>query len=145
MDRNFKGIWIPSEIWLDGELSLLEKVFLVEIDSLDNDQGCFASNKYFADFFKISKGRCTQVIKGLEEKGFINIAYEYEGKQIKKRVIKVVNKLNTLVNKLNEGSKYSKQGYLENDEDNNTLFNNTFNNTFISISEEEISEEFLDI
>ena len=54
--RDFKGIWIPKEIWLNKNLKLIEKIFLVEIDSLDNEDGCYASNKYFAEFFGITKG-----------------------------------------------------------------------------------------
>ena len=46
-NRDFKGVWIPKEIWLNTDLSIIEKVLLVEIDSLDNsDRGCFASNEY---------------------------------------------------------------------------------------------------
>lgn len=134
-NRDFKGIWIPKEVWLNEDLSVIEKLFLVEIDSLDNDNGCYASNKYFAEFFNISKGRCTQVIKSLERKGLIRIEYEREGKEIKRRIIRVVNKLNTLVNILNTPvnilngpSKNTKQGYLENDEENNTKSNNTKSN-----------------
>jgi len=117
-ERDFKGIWIPREIWLASDLTLLEKIFLVEIDSLDNDQNCYASNAYFADFFGISKGRCTQIIKSLEAKGFIQIQLIRDKNVIKKRVIRVVRKLNTPIAK-------TKQGYLENDEDNNTSLNNT--------------------
>jgi len=117
-ERDFKGIWIPREIWLTSELTLLEKIFLVEIDSLDNDQNCYASNAYFADFFGISKGRCTQIIKSLEAKGFIQIQLIRDKNVIKKRVIRVVRKLNTPIAK-------TKQGYLENAEDNNTYLNNT--------------------
>ena len=116
--RDFKGIWIPCEIWLASELTLLEKIFLVEIDSLDNEQNCYASNAYFADFFGISKGRCTQIIKSLEAKGFIQIQLIRDKNVIKKRVIRVVRKLNTPIAK-------TKQGYLENAEDNNTYLNNT--------------------
>lgn len=68
MERAFKGIWIPAEIWLNKDLTLLEKVFLVEIDSLDNENGCFASNEYFSNFFGLSKNRCSEVIKSLEKK-----------------------------------------------------------------------------
>lgn len=117
-ERDFKGIWIPREIWLASELTLLEKIFLVEIDSLDNDQNCYASNAYFAEFFGISKGRCTQIIKSLEAKGFIQIQLIREKKAIKKRVIRVVNKLNTPLSK-------TKYPYLENAEGNNTSLNNT--------------------
>ena len=41
--RDFKGIWIPKEIWLSEQLSLMEKVLFVEIHSLDNEDGCYAS------------------------------------------------------------------------------------------------------
>jgi hypothetical protein len=118
MERNFKGIWIPKEVWLSKDLTTIEKLFLVEIDSLDNKDGCFASNKYFAEFFGISKGRCTQIIKSLESKMFVNITLIREGKQVVKRLIRVVNKLNN-------PSKYSKQPYLENAQDNNTSISNT--------------------
>ena len=37
--RDFKGIWIPREIWLNENLSLQEKAFIVEIDSLDKENG----------------------------------------------------------------------------------------------------------
>ena len=53
--RDFKGMWIPKEIWLSDKLSLMEKVLFVEIHSLDNERGCFASNRYFAEFFNISE------------------------------------------------------------------------------------------
>ncbi|MBS3668007.1 hypothetical protein [Vreelandella boliviensis] len=41
-ERAFRGVWIPAEIWLNRELSLQEKVMLIEIDSLQHQQkGCF--------------------------------------------------------------------------------------------------------
>ena len=115
MKRDFKGIWIPAQIWLNKDLTLIEKCFLVEIDSLDNSDGCFASNGYFAEFFGVSKSRCSQIIKSIESKKLISIQYHYEGKQIIKRVLRI----------LKGGIKFSKGGYLENAEDNNTKVNNT--------------------
>jgi len=123
-ERDFKGIWIPKEVWLSDALTMQEKLFYVEIDSLDNDQGCFASNTHFAGFFDISKGRCTQIIKSLEAKKLITINLEYKGKQVVRRLIRVVNKLNTPLSN-------PKHPYLENAEDNNTTINNTVNNTSI--------------
>lgn len=128
MERDFKGIWIPKEVWLNKDLKLIEKLFLVEIDSLNNEKGCWASNKYFGEFFGVSKGRCSQVINSLQEKGFILIKYEYVGKEIKSRTIRVVKKLNRVFNKCVGGSKNIKGGYLENDKDSNTITNNTTNN-----------------
>lgn len=119
MERAFKGIWIPKEVWLSKDLTLQEKVFLVEIDSLDNESGCYASNKYFAEFFGLSKNRCSEVIKSLEKKKLITIKYiRDEGKKsIKKRVMRVVDKSN-------RGIRNVEGGYSENLEENNTLSNN---------------------
>ena len=152
MERSFKGIWIPKEIWLSKELSLQEKVFLVEIDSLDNEDGCFASNAYFGDFFGLSNGRVSQVIKSLNEKGYITVTLEREGKQIIRRIIKInrppypiYNFKGYLENErgyLENGDtpiKFSKEGYLENDKDNNTSINNININ---KINNHQIEEEF---
>ena len=50
-ERAFRGVWIPADIWLNRELSLQEKVMLIEIDSLQHPQkGCFKSNKKLAEF-----------------------------------------------------------------------------------------------
>ena len=129
--RAFRGIWIPKEIWLSKDLTLQEKVFIVEIDSLDNEKGCFASNKHFSDFFGLSIGRVSQVINSLKKKGYIDIEYIMENKEIVERIIKI--------NKPPYPIKYPKEGYLENDKGNNTLYNNTiYNNTNIYIPYREI-------
>jgi len=88
--RDFKGIWIPKEIWLSHELSLLEKVIFVEIHSLDNERGCFASNAYFADFFKISVRYVQKSIASLKDKGFVTVAI----KDRTQRTIRVTTKFN---------------------------------------------------
>lgn len=70
--REFKGIWIPAHIWLSQELSMLEKCLLSEIDSLSKDNdGCFASNKYFSDFFNLKENTVSVSISKLKELGYI--------------------------------------------------------------------------
>lgn len=125
-EREFKGVWITAEVWLSKVLSLQEKVFLVEIDSLDNENGCYASNSYFASFFQVSGSRASQVITSLKEKGFIKIAYIREGKEIKRRVINILKGGSKLPK---GGIKKTKGGYLGNAEDNNPTTNNTSSNT----------------
>ncbi|WP_108867513.1 helix-turn-helix domain-containing protein [Aquimarina aquimarini] len=74
MNRAFKGVWIPKEIWLSKELSLQEKVFIIEIESLENPDEqdcCYAGNKYFADFFGLSESRVSEIIKTLVHKKMI--------------------------------------------------------------------------
>jgi hypothetical protein len=91
MARKFQGIWIPSELWLTTKLTMQEKLFLVEINSLDNEEGCFATNKYFSEFFHISKTRVTTVLNNLVKKGFVDrkLLYENGTKQISKRVLNI--------------------------------------------------------
>src|SRR5947209_9089662 len=74
--RDFKGVWIPKEIWLSDKLSLMEKVLFVEIHSLDNERGCFASNRYFAEFFGVSPRQIATYVSALKEKGFLTVTVE---------------------------------------------------------------------
>jgi signal recognition particle subunit SEC65 len=80
-NRDFKGVWIPKEIWADGNLSMLEKVIAVEIDSLDlGDRGCFASNKYFAEFCGCSESAVSKAIAKLIDYGLIYMQ-SFNGRQ----------------------------------------------------------------
>ena len=124
-NRDFKGVWIPKEIWLDENLTWMEKLLLVEIDSLDAKDGCFASNDYFAKFFKLSKTRISDLIGQLISKGYITSFLLYEGKQVKRREITMV----IPIRKNERGIRNVEEGYSEKFEDNNTLVNNTIINT----------------
>lgn len=87
MKRIFKGVWIPADIWMDTDLSWAEKLYLLEIDTLDDGEvGCYASNKYLGEFFNQSPQRAASIIRQLEQKN--RIVLEYEGK---KRYIKVID------------------------------------------------------
>jgi DNA-binding MarR family transcriptional regulator len=86
--RDFKGVWIPKEIWLSGQLSPMEKVLFVEISSLDNERGCFASNKYLSEFFGIHPRRIAAHVSSLKAKGFVTITVQNQNE----RVIRVVEK-----------------------------------------------------
>ena len=81
-NRDFKGIWIPKEIWLSPALSLMERVLFVEIQSLDNERGCFASNQYFADFFGVSDRQIRTYIASLKVKGFVTVSIQNRNERI---------------------------------------------------------------
>ena len=93
--RKTKGIWIPIEIWEHKDLTLQEKVFIAEIDSLDNDHGCWASNEYFSKHFDLSKNRVSAVISSLVDKGFLtnHLIYKPNSKEISKRILRVTSSL----------------------------------------------------
>lgn len=120
-ERDFKGVWIPKEIWLNKDLTIMEKLFFVEINSLDNDSGCFAGNAHFADFFNLSKTRVSLIIKSLIDKGMITslIIYKEGTKQILKRVLNICYRPSLT---------YVKEPIQQKLKDNNTIIN-TVNNT----------------
>lgn len=96
--RKFKGIWCDAHLWFYDGLNVMEKMFYLEIDSLDNERGCFASNDHFAKFSGLSKSRCSEIIKSLEEKGAITIDIVYKvkngkiSKQVDCRIIRIIQK-----------------------------------------------------
>ena len=70
--REFRGVWIPKSVWLDTRLNALEKIILIEIDSLDSDErGCYASNKYLSEFCQCSETKISLAISKLCELGYI--------------------------------------------------------------------------
>ena len=81
MNRDFKGVWIPKEVWLDERLSMLDKGILAEIDSLDNgDAGCFASNEHLAEFCQCSLTKVSTSISKLIELGYLTVA-SFDGRK----------------------------------------------------------------
>lgn len=120
VNRTFNGVWIPKKYWLDENLSIVEVTFMAEIESLDGDNGCYASNNHFAEFFGMTASRVSQIINSLSDRGYLQISYEKNGKQVVSRLIRVVNKLNGGIKKTKSPIKKTKGGYLENCEGNNT-------------------------
>lgn len=74
--RDFKGIWLPKEIWLDDMLNTTDKVIFAEIDSLDveGSDGCYASNEYLSKFCKCSVTKVSTSISKLIKLGYIKVA-----------------------------------------------------------------------
>lgn len=72
--RRFSGVWIPAEIWLNKNLSMVEKGILTEIDSLDVDgHGCDKGNEYFAKFCDCAEVTVSRAIAHLSELKLINL------------------------------------------------------------------------
>lgn len=79
--REFKGIWIPSQIWLDERLNALDKIIFAEIDSYSNsDKGCFAGNDYLASFCQCSESKISKTISKLIELGYVE-RISFDGRQ----------------------------------------------------------------
>ena len=92
MQIDFKGIWIPKEIWFLKDLNITEKVVLSIANGLsEQDSGCFANNQYFAKLLNLSKGRISKIINGIVKKGYLQTKFSYssELRKVEKRNIKV--------------------------------------------------------
>lgn len=127
MQRDFKGVWIPREIWLNNELNWTEKLLLIEIDSLQRNKECFATNDYFAKFLGLSKDRISKLISHLKKLGYIEVKIVYKDgtKQIDKRIITTMGYRRKQLGGLGENTE---GGIGENNEDNNIYINNTIIN-----------------
>lgn len=69
--REFKGVWIPADIWLRQDLSWMEKCLLAEIDSLDDGSGCFASNEFLAKRFDSTPASIANILSRLRKLGLV--------------------------------------------------------------------------
>lgn len=74
ISRNFKGIWIPAQVWLDKRLSYFERCLLAELNSLDGDDGCYASNQYLSEFFNERERKIQEGISKLKSLGYIQVS-----------------------------------------------------------------------
>ena len=124
-NRKFKGVWIPAEYWLDENLTIMEMIILTEIDSLDGDDGCYASNKRFAEFIGMSTAYASKIIKSLKDKGYITVFYK-KSNNVTIRTIRISKGINSS----RGGSNYSKSGINNSVEGiNNSVTSNTYSNT----------------
>lgn len=86
--RDFKGVWIPKEVWIDTRLNVLEKIILTEIYSLDNgEKGCYASNEHLAEFCQCSKTKVSTAIRKLIDCGYIYVQnFDGRKRELKSRL-----------------------------------------------------------
>ena len=118
-NRQFLGIWIPREIYLNHDLSWTDKILVIEINSLDNERGCFASNDYFAEFLGVTKTTISTSISKLKKLGFIE-QISFDGRT---RILKAA-----FNNSEKQHTRKLKGSVQENLKHNNTD-NNTSNNS----------------
>lgn len=65
---------IPSVVRYCEELKFAERLLYGEITALTGKEGyCFATNKYFADLYKVIPGTISRWISHLESLGFVNV------------------------------------------------------------------------
>lgn len=112
---------IPANVRYDRELTPNAKLLYGEITALCNEKGyCWASNKYFAELYGVSKVSISKWIRALSERGYIQttVSCKEGSKEIEYRYITILN--DPIKEKFNTPIK-------DKFKDNNTSFNNTFN------------------
>ena len=111
---------IPANVRYDKRLRDAEKLMYGEITTLTMKNGeCWASNSYFAKLYEVTPQAISKWIKDLEKYGYIQITYQFRGKEIKNRIIKIAP-INTAFTPINKCYK----GYQQKLKDNNTRNNN---------------------
>lgn len=103
ISRDFTGIWIPREIWLNKDLNHSEKCLWAEINSLHDRKrgGCFASNAYLVQFFGTEERALQKNLAKLKEKGLLEI-YIKDGNKRILRAITPIQKISDPVFENNE-------------------------------------------
>lgn len=81
---------IPASVRYDKDLRANEKLLYGEITALSQKTGeCWATNKYFSELYNVKVNAIAVWIRHLKEKKYIDIDYIRDGKEIKKRFIKI--------------------------------------------------------
>ena len=84
----FTGVWIPREVFQLESLSPTAKFVYGIVDSLDNEDGCYASNGYLAVSLGLADRQIRNLLKELDDANLI-IRTEVNGH----RVIRTVEKI----------------------------------------------------
>lgn len=81
---------IPATVRYDSNLTANAKLLYSEITALSNQSGyCWASNRYFADLYGVSKDSIKRYIKQLKDLGYVRVEIIKDGEEVKERRIYV--------------------------------------------------------
>lgn len=125
---------IPVPIIEADDLNDFEKLLFSEIYTMANSFGSiFPSNAYLAKRYSKTAWTVSTTLKKLQEKGYIKMEYEFEGKEVKKRYIYPYLDLSNggIGKNLNTPSEKTKEGIGKNLKDNistNKSINKSNNN-----------------
>lgn len=114
---------IPAEVRYSKDLTLREKMLYGEITALTNKKGyCYATNRYFAELYDITKETVSRSISNLKKYGFIKVKQIKKNNQFIERRVYIKKSIPIEKNLKTPIDKNLKQ--------NNTSINNTrLNNT----------------
>lgn len=80
MERQFKGVWIPAQIWLNSDLSPLDKMLYADIDSFSSrNASYYKSNQTIATEIGVGVATVQRSISKLIDSGFV-VRKSYDGR-----------------------------------------------------------------
>jgi hypothetical protein len=77
----FTGIWIPSAVFNNNNLTTSAKLLYGVVAGLDGDDGCYASNAYLQRLLGVSERGVQVLLSELDNAGIIQRA-EVDGRRI---------------------------------------------------------------
>lgn len=73
---NSMGVWIPREVWEDSKFeSTDERILYLEVNHLDRENGCTATNRHFATYLGCSIQTIRDMIQEMTERGIFTCRY----------------------------------------------------------------------
>lgn len=119
---------IPANVRYCDDICANAKLLYGEITALCNTKGyCYASNKYFAELYKLKRPQTiSDWVKQLEKNRFISVELVYQGKEIAQRLIRIAPAETLEVQRKNvvPNNEKTLQGTTKKRCDNNTRKNN---------------------
>lgn len=110
--KEFKGVWIPYEIFINKKLTDKEKFVYSMIIFLSKENECTISNAYIGNLLNICNVQVSRIINSLKKKGYINtkIIYKENSKEIAlRKIVPIIKNDNTYkqinVNPINKNAK----------------------------------------
>ncbi len=146
--KEFKGVWIPYEIFIDKKLNDKEKFVYSMIMFLSKENECTMTNSYIGNLLNICNVQVSRIINSLKKKGYINteIIYKENSKEVAlRKIVPVIKNDNTYkqinvapinrkfkdikyINKINNKNNRRLENQRDyNDFDWNSLYANNFN------------------
>tara|TARA_R100001594_G_scaffold17746_1_gene35878 strand:+ start:1149 stop:1790 length:642 start_codon:yes stop_codon:yes gene_type:complete len=146
---------IPANVRYDKEITPNAKLLYAELTSLCNMNGkCTASSRYFANLYEVSRVSIQKWLKILEDKKYIKreIIYKKGSKEIDKRYITLVNKVNIDINTTTSKKKLTNNNNTKVYTNNNITYNNIhlkkikFEETVFQVTDisKDILQDFVD-
>lgn len=135
--RDFKGIWIPKNVWLDKRITATEKMILMEIDSLDcEEHGCYASNEYLADMCGCSVSMVSKAISHLISLDYVCLA-SFDGRLriLRSRLVNFTMQTSRFYEQSNIVERYSRE------ETNNYVYSSKDTTNINILTKNEKSQE----